>query len=153
MLSAFWVFGLSWGRSDNEFCAEEGQNPIFDPLPRNEKLCGKICRTSLLYEMSYSFRSTVFVPMEFWNISCPKLIKAVTWVVQCCAPTCATTHYVAMNKTDTIYMLCRRIFSTHAHNTTCRPGLFLSAAAKFLERAEIFNKNFPELAPQKNVSA
>jgi hypothetical protein len=58
-----------------------------------------------------------------------------------------------MNKTDTIYMLCRRIFSTHAHNTPCRPGLFLSAAAKFLERAEIFNKIFPELAPQKNVSA
>jgi len=38
----FSVFGLSYGRSDNEFCAEEGQNPIFDPLPRNEKLCGNL---------------------------------------------------------------------------------------------------------------
>jgi len=33
------VFGLSYGRSNNEFCAEEVQNPIFDPLPLNEKLC------------------------------------------------------------------------------------------------------------------
>jgi len=39
LMSTFSVFGLSYGRSDNEFCAEEGQNPIFDPLPRNEKLC------------------------------------------------------------------------------------------------------------------
>jgi len=28
--------------SGNEICAEEGQNPIFDPLPRNEKLCGNL---------------------------------------------------------------------------------------------------------------
>jgi len=38
VVSIFSVGGLSYGRSDNEFCAEEGQNPIFDPLPRNEKL-------------------------------------------------------------------------------------------------------------------
>ena len=42
VMSTFSVFGLSYGRSDNEFCAEEGQNPIFDPLPRNEKLCGNL---------------------------------------------------------------------------------------------------------------
>ena len=34
-MSTFLVFG-----SGNEFCAEEDQNPLFDPLPRNEKLCG-----------------------------------------------------------------------------------------------------------------
>ena len=32
----------SYGRSGNEFCVEEGPNPIFDPLPRNEKLCGNL---------------------------------------------------------------------------------------------------------------
>jgi len=43
------IFGLKnqscdrrYGRSGNEICAEEGQNPIFDPLPRNEKLCGNL---------------------------------------------------------------------------------------------------------------
>jgi len=41
-MSTFCVFGLSYGRSGNEFCAEEGQNPIFDPLPRNKKLCGNL---------------------------------------------------------------------------------------------------------------
>jgi len=41
VMSTFSVFGLSYGRSNNEFCSEEGQNPIFDPLPHNEKLCGK----------------------------------------------------------------------------------------------------------------
>jgi len=40
VMSTFSVFGLSYWRSDNEFCAEEGQTPIFDPLPRNEKMCG-----------------------------------------------------------------------------------------------------------------
>jgi len=40
--SIFSVFGLSYGRSGNEICSEEGQNPIFDPLPRNEKLCGNL---------------------------------------------------------------------------------------------------------------
>jgi len=30
------------GRSGNKFCAEEGQNPIFDPPPRNAKLCGDL---------------------------------------------------------------------------------------------------------------
>jgi len=40
--STFSVFWLSYGRSGKEFCAEEGQNPIFDPLPRNEKLCGNL---------------------------------------------------------------------------------------------------------------
>ena len=33
---------LGYGRSNNEFCSEEGQTPIFDPLPRNEKLCGNL---------------------------------------------------------------------------------------------------------------
>ena len=42
VMSTFSVFRLSYGRSDNEFCAEEGQTPIFDPLPRNEKLCGNL---------------------------------------------------------------------------------------------------------------
>ena len=42
VMSTFSVFGLSDGRSDNEFCGEEGQNPIFDPLPRNKKLCGNL---------------------------------------------------------------------------------------------------------------
>jgi len=42
VMSTFSVFGLSYGRSNNEFCAEEGRNPIFDPLPRNEKLCGNL---------------------------------------------------------------------------------------------------------------
>ena len=42
VMSTFSVFWLSYGRSGNEFCAEEGQNPIFDPLPRNEKLCGNL---------------------------------------------------------------------------------------------------------------
>jgi hypothetical protein len=78
VMSTFSVFCLWYGRSDNEFCAEEGQNPILDPLPRNEKLYGNLYSKSLFREMSYSFRSTVFVPMEFWNISCPKLNKAVT---------------------------------------------------------------------------
>ena len=43
-MSTFSVFWLSYGRSGNEFCSEEGQNPIFDPLPRNEKLCGNLYR-------------------------------------------------------------------------------------------------------------
>jgi len=42
VMSTFSLFGLSYGRSDNEFCAEEGQTPICDPLPRNEKLCGNL---------------------------------------------------------------------------------------------------------------
>jgi len=42
VLSTFSVFGLSYGRSNNKFCAEEGQTPISDPLPRNEKLCGNL---------------------------------------------------------------------------------------------------------------
>jgi len=41
-MSTFSVFGLSYRRSNNEFCLEQGQNPIFDPLPRNEKLCGEV---------------------------------------------------------------------------------------------------------------
>ena len=45
------------------------------------------------------------------------------------------------------------MFSTHVHNTPSRPGLFLSARPEFLERGEVSNKNFPEVAPQKNVSA
>ena len=44
LMSTFSVFWLSYGRPGNEFCAEEGQNPIFDPLPRNEKLCGNLYR-------------------------------------------------------------------------------------------------------------
>ena len=42
VMSIFLVFGLSYGRSGNKICAEEGQNPIFDPLPRNEKPCGNL---------------------------------------------------------------------------------------------------------------
>jgi len=38
VMSTFSVFGLS----SNEFCTEEGQNPTFDPLPCNEKLCGNL---------------------------------------------------------------------------------------------------------------
>jgi len=38
VMSTFSVFGLSYGH----FCAEEGQTLIFDPLPRNEKLCGNL---------------------------------------------------------------------------------------------------------------
>jgi len=34
-------------------------------LFRATKNCVAICRESLLYEMGYPFRSTVFVPMEF----------------------------------------------------------------------------------------
>jgi len=34
-------------------------------LFRGTKNCVVICRASLLYEMGYPFRSTVFVPMEF----------------------------------------------------------------------------------------
>jgi len=64
VMSTFSVFWLSYGRSDNEFCAEEGQNPTFDPLSRN-KNSAVICRENLLYEMGYPFRNTVFVPMEF----------------------------------------------------------------------------------------
>jgi len=37
VMSTFWLFRLCDGRSDDEFGAEEGQNPIFDHLPRNEK--------------------------------------------------------------------------------------------------------------------
>jgi len=49
---------------DVEFCKEDGQNPTFDPLPCNEN-CAVICTASLLYEIGYPFRSTVYVPMEF----------------------------------------------------------------------------------------
>ena len=42
VMSSFSVFLLSYGRSGNEFCAEEGQDPIFDLLPRDEKLCGNL---------------------------------------------------------------------------------------------------------------
>jgi len=42
VMSTFSIFGLSYGRSDNEFCAEEGQNPMFEPLSRNEKHCGNL---------------------------------------------------------------------------------------------------------------
>jgi len=34
-------------------------------LFRSKKNCVAICRASLLYEMGYPIRSTVFVPMEF----------------------------------------------------------------------------------------
>ena len=51
-------------------------------LFRATKNCVVICRASLLYEMGYPFRSTVFVPMEFGNIFRPKLNEAVTWFVR-----------------------------------------------------------------------
>jgi len=79
VMSTFSVFGLSYGRSGNEFCAEEGSNPIFDPLLfRATKNCVVICRASLLYEMGYPFRITLFVPMEFSNIFRRKLNETVT---------------------------------------------------------------------------
>jgi len=62
-------------------------------------------------------------------------------------------HCVTVNKADTIYTICGRIFPTHVHNTPSRPGLFLSVRPEFLERGEVFKQNFPEVAPQKNMSA
>jgi len=63
-------------------------------------------------------------------------------------------HYVTVNKTDAIYMVCgRNNFDACSYTTSSRPGLFLSARPEFLERGEVFNKKFPEVAPQKNVSA
>ena len=38
LMSTFSVFGLSYGRSDNEFCAEEGQNPIFDRIQGRDSI-------------------------------------------------------------------------------------------------------------------
>jgi len=46
---------------------------------KNGPICEQVYSTK---EFIYSFRSTVFVPMEFQNISRPKLNKTVTWVVR-----------------------------------------------------------------------
>ena len=62
-------------------------------------------------------------------------------------------HYVTVNKTIQSIWFAGETFSTHAHNTYSRPGLFLSDRLEFLERDEIFKQNFPEVVPQKNVSA
>ena len=43
------------------------------------------------------------------------------------------------------------MFSTQVHNTSSRPGLFLLNGPEFLEMGEVLKKNFPEVAPQKNV--
>jgi len=43
--------------------------------------------------------------------------------------------------------------STHVHNTSSRPGLFLSIDRNFSKGVMFSNQNFPEVAPQKNVSA
>jgi len=45
--------------------AQKRVKPWYLTLFRATKNSVVICRASLLYEMSYSFRSTVFVPMEF----------------------------------------------------------------------------------------
>jgi len=75
----------------------------------------------------------------------------VLWDYQCncCAPTCTTMHYVTINKTDAIYMVCGRIFSTHVHNTPSWPGLFLSDRPEFLERGEVFKQTFSGVGPSK----
>ena len=41
--------------------------------------------------------------------------------------------------------------STHVHNTSSRPGLFLSAGPEFLERGEFFKQNFPRDRPSKKL--
>ena len=56
-------------------------------------------------------------------------------------------HCVTVNKTDAIYMVCGRNFLTHVHNTPSRPGHFLSARPKFLERSEVFKQKFPGVGP------
>jgi len=40
LMSTCSVIGVSYRRSNDGFCAEEGQNMIFDPLPRNKILWG-----------------------------------------------------------------------------------------------------------------
>jgi len=66
---------LSW----DQLYTHDAACPTWVPLVPN---CPpkKIYRASLFYEMGYQFRSTVFVPMEFYDIFCPKLIEAVTWI-------------------------------------------------------------------------
>ena len=39
--------------------------------------------------------------------------------------------------------------STHVHNTSSRPGLFISDRPEFLERGEVFKQKFPRGGPQK----
>jgi len=41
------------------------------------------------------------------------------------------------------------IFSTHVHDTSSRPGLFLSARPEFLERGEVFKQKIPRGGPSK----
>ena len=102
----------------------------FPTLFRATKNCVVICRASFFYEMSYSFRSTVFVPMEFWNIFRPKLNKTVTWVV-------------------TIYIVCGKFF----RRMFIIP--LLGLASSFLQQRNcsksprFSNQNIPELAPSK----
>jgi len=42
VMSTFSEFGLSYGRSNNEFWHISIEIPGFDPLLRNEKLCGNL---------------------------------------------------------------------------------------------------------------
>jgi len=74
-MSTFSVFGLSYGRSDNEFVVEEAR---YLTLFRATKNSVVIYRASLLYELGYPFRSTLFVPKDFENIFRPNLNEAVT---------------------------------------------------------------------------
>jgi len=41
------------------------------------------------------------------------------------------------------------ILSTHVHNISSRPGLFLSARPEFLERGEVLKQKFPRGGPSK----
>jgi len=70
-----------------------------------------------------------------------------------CADLCHKA-YIAINKTDTMYTVCGRIFFTHFYIIP-PPGLACTFPKQrnFSRGARFSNKNFPELAPQKNVSA
>jgi len=100
------------------------------------------CRASLLYEMRYSFRSTLFVATDFASHLCGGSISVT--IVHRPALEINTMHYVTINQTDPIYMVCRRLSSTLVHNTPPRPGLFLSARPEFVERGEFnFSRSWP----------
>jgi len=60
-----------------------------------------------------------------------------------------TMSYVAVNKTDAIYMVCGRNIVDHVHNTSSRPGRFHSARPEFVERGEVFKQKFPRGGPSK----
>ena len=60
-------------------------------------------------------------------------------VVRRPAPEINTMHYVTINQTDPIYMVCRRLSSTLVHKTPPRPGLFLSARLEWIPGIGIFS--------------